>query len=141
MLPDPHFAWPFFADHHRDLARAVRHWSKQHLASTPFPSPHATDALEAHCRTLVRQLGAAGWLRWCVPISPSGASDPAARLDTRALCLLRETFARHSALADFAFALQGLGAGALSLFGDERQKARYLPDTAEGRQIAAFALS
>lgn len=141
MLPAPHFAWPFFADHHRDLARAVRHWSKQHLASTPFPSPHATDALEAHCRALVRQLGATGWLRWCVPISPSGASDPAARLDTRALCLLRETFAWHSALADFAFALQGLGAGALSLFGDERQKAHYLPDTAEGHRIAAFALS
>ncbi len=59
----------------------------------------------------------------------------------RTLCLARETLARHDGLADFAFAMQGLGSGPISLFGTADQRARYLPAVARGEKIAAFALS
>ena len=99
---------------------------------------HTTD-IDAECRALVRQLGEAGWLAHAIAGTAHGAATD--RIDTRALCLIRETLARHSGLADFAFAMQGLGSGAISLFGTEAQKARYLPRVARGTVIAAFALS
>ncbi len=86
----------------------------------------------------MRQLGDAGWLRYCVPAAHGGAL-PA--LDSRALCLLRETLARHDGLADFAFAMQGLGSGAITLAGSDAVRAHYLPRVARGEAIAAFALS
>jgi alkylation response protein AidB-like acyl-CoA dehydrogenase len=94
--------------------------------------------VDAECRALVRRLGDAGWLRHAVPAAHGGAS---ARLDVRALCLVRETLARADGLADFAFAMQGLGAGPISLFGSEALRARYLRRVAAGEAIAAFALS
>jgi acyl-CoA dehydrogenase len=94
--------------------------------------------VDAECRDLVRRLGAAGWLRYTVPASHGGAFE---RLDVRALCLARETLARADGLADFAFAMQGLGAGPISLFGSDELKARYLPPVAAGDAVAAFALS
>jgi alkylation response protein AidB-like acyl-CoA dehydrogenase len=95
--------------------------------------------VDAQCRALVRQLGAGGWLRHAVGGAEYGGA--AASIDTRSICLIRETLARHSGLADFAFAMQGLGSGAISLAGTVQQKQQYLARVAQGEAIAAFALS
>ncbi len=126
--------WPFFEPAHRDLAANLKAWAARHL-SAPEPGTHDVDA---ECRTLVRQLGDAGWLRYCVPASHGGALE---KLDVRSICLCREILAERSGLADFAFAMQGLGAGPISLFGSEKLKKRYLPGVEKGESIAAFALS
>ncbi|MDQ0139269.1 acyl-CoA dehydrogenase family protein [Cupriavidus necator] len=122
---------PLFDDAHRALERELDGWCAQHLQV----DHRDTDAA---CRALVRQLGEAGWLRYCVPAAHGGAL-PA--LDSRSLCLLRETLARHDGLADFAFAMQGLGSGAITLAGSDALRAGYLPRVARGEAIAAFALS
>ena len=127
-------AWPFFDDTHRQLACSAASWAAEHLEGN---TPSHSDVDES-CRSLVQQLGAAGWLRYCIAAEYGGRL---AQLDARAICLLRETFAYRSALADFVFAMQGLGSGAISLFGSDAQKARYLPRVASGAAIAAFALS
>jgi acyl-CoA dehydrogenase len=124
--------WPFLDDHHRDLADRLEAWCSDHLSD-----PHGEN-VDAECRHLVAALGEAGWLRYCVPASHGGVHDA---LDIRSLALIRETLARHSGLADFAFAMQGLGSGTISLLGTDAQKAAYLPDVAAGRKIAAFALT
>ncbi|HET8745266.1 MAG TPA: acyl-CoA dehydrogenase family protein [Ramlibacter sp.] len=125
--------WPFLEPHHRALARELEGW-----CTTQLPHGHPED-VDAACRSLVRQLGAAGWLRYTVGgVACGGAAET---IDTRALCLLRETFARHSGLADFAFAMQGLGSGAITLHGTPAQKKRYLTRVATGEAIPAFALS
>ena len=95
--------------------------------------------MDGACRALVARLGAGGWLRHAVGGRDYGGAQDA--IDTRAICLIRETLARHAGLADFAFAMQGLGSGAIALFGSEEQKLRYLPRVAAGEAIAAFALS
>ncbi|SOZ35348.1 acyl-CoA dehydrogenase family protein [Cupriavidus neocaledonicus] len=122
---------PLFDDTHRALERELDAWCMQHLRVDHSDT-------DAACRALVRQLGEAGWLRYCVPAAHGGAL-PA--LDSRSLCLLRETLARHDGLADFAFAMQGLGSGAISLAGSDALRAHYLPRVARGEAIAAFALS
>ncbi|POR55094.1 acyl-CoA dehydrogenase [Paraburkholderia eburnea] len=126
-------AWPFFEDRHRTLATDVETWAREHLAHVPH------DDVDNTCRAFVRKLGAAGWLRYGVGGTAYGGHGDT--IDTRAVCLLRETLARHSGLADFALAMQGLGSGAISLAGNDAQKARYLPRVAQGEAIAAFALS
>ena len=126
-------AWPFFEDRHRALAAGIETWSREHLAHVPH------DDVDATCRALVRQLGEAGWLRYGVGGTAYGGHGDT--IDTRAVCLLRETLAKHSGLADFALAMQGLGSGAISLAGNDAQKSRYLPRVARGEAIAAFALS
>jgi acyl-CoA dehydrogenase len=131
-LDRSHLAWPFFDDAHRALAADLGAWASGAL------SADAHGDADAACRSLVRALGDAGWLRWCVPASHGGAL---ATLDSRALCLARETLAYHDGLADFAFAMQGLGSGAITLAGSAAQKARWLPAVAKGEAIAAFALS
>ena len=125
-------AWPFFDDTHRALARSAHDWAAQALHDA------AHDDVDARCRTLVRRLGDAGWLRYCVPAALGGALP---QLDSRALCLVRETFAYHDGLADFAFAMQGLGSGAITLAGTPAQQAVILPQVARGELITAFALS
>ena len=127
-----HLDWPFFADHHRALATELDAWA---LTSLPR-SDHAD--VDRSCRELVRALGADGFLRYCVPASHGGALPG---LDSRALCVVRETLAYHDGLADFAFALQGLGSGAITLAGTDAQKAHWLPAVGAGSAIAAFALS
>ncbi len=127
--------WPFFEPRHRRLADDLDAWAADAVAPL---SQAGEDDPDGTVRALVRALGDAGWLRHAVPAPHGGAAE---RLDVRALCLIRETLARHGGLADFAFAMQGLGAAPFSLFGDEGQKARYLPRVAEGRAVAAFALS
>lgn len=123
---------PFFDDAHRRLESELDAWCAGHVRDIDH---HDADAA---CRTLVRKLGQAGWLRYCVPQAFGGAL-PA--LDSRALCVLRETLARHDGLADFAFAMQGLGSGAITLAGSDAVRERYLPRVAKGEAIAAFALS
>jgi len=124
--------WPFFADAHRDLAAKLDKWAKQEIAGGD-----EQDVDEA-CRSLVKKLGRAGWLKYAVPAAYGGALD---QLDVRSLCIVRETLSRISGLADFSFAMQGLGAGPISLFGSEALKERYLRRVAEGEAIAAFAIS
>ncbi|MEO5813866.1 MAG: acyl-CoA dehydrogenase family protein [Gemmatimonadaceae bacterium] len=125
-------SWPFFEETHRTLAPALQQWAEREVDQ----SPH--EDVDGACRTLVAQLGGAGWLRHVVPADSGGASE---RLDVRTLCIARETLARVSGLADFAFAMQGLGAGPISLFGTPALRARYLPRVARGEAIAAFAIS
>ena len=120
--------WPFFDDSHRRLAEDLESWCQ-----TEIEERDEADVDET-CRTFVRTLGEGGWLRYCVP-------DAEGRLDVRSLALIRETLARHSGLADFAFAMQGLGSGTITLFGSEEQKAAHLPAVARGEKIAAFALT
>ncbi|HEX4966564.1 MAG TPA: acyl-CoA dehydrogenase family protein [Thermoanaerobaculia bacterium] len=131
-MPDATFlSWPFFDDSHRDLARDLDGWCRREIA--PLAGQEDED-LDGTCREIVRRLGAGGWLRRAV-------SETGERLDVRSLCLIRETLARSSGLADFVFALQGLGSGPLSLFGSEEQRRTWLPRVAAGEAIPAFALS
>jgi acyl-CoA dehydrogenase len=131
-----HLDWPFFRPEHRALATRAGEWATTHLANADHPDERVR--VDARCRELVRQLGAAGLTRYCVRGADGGVLP---ELDARAICLLRETLARWDGLADFAFAMQGLGSGALSLAGDPALRARYLPRVAAGELIAAFALS
>ena len=124
--------WPFFDDAHRRLAADLEAWCEAELGHG-----HGDD-IDAECRALVRTLGDGGWLRYCVPAAWGGVHET---LDVRSLALIRETLARHDGLADFAFAMQGLGSGTISLFGTEAQKASFLPAVAKGEKIAAFALT
>ena len=129
-----HLALPFFDDVHRALGPRLADWmGGQHVDES--------DDRQA-CREWVARLGDNGWLRYCVPAGPGGALGGALdTLDSRALVILRETLAFHSPLADFAFAMQGLGSGAITLAGTPAQQAAYLPQVASGAKIAAFALS
>lgn len=125
--------WPFFDDAHRRLRADIAAF-----AGAEVPGLVDHDHVDQSCRDLVRALGDAGFLRHAV-VAPHGGARQA--LDVRTLCLMRETLAYESGLADFAFAMQGLGTGPISLFGTDEHKARYLPAVAEGRRLAAFALS
>jgi acyl-CoA dehydrogenase len=133
MSDTQYLAWPFFDDRHRELAHKLESWATQHI------SHHHGPDVDAECRALVKTLGAAGWLRHAVgSVAYGGASET---IDTRAICLIRETLARHSGLADFAFAMQGLGSGAITLAGTAEQRSAWLPRVASGDAICAFALS
>ena len=123
--------WPFFNDSHRKLAAHLEEWCEQNLADLPH---HDEDAV---CQQLVERLGKDGWLKHSAP----DPIDPAGRHDVTSLCLIRETLARYHGLADFAFAMQGLGAAAIALFGNAEQKTEWLPRTRNGSAIAAFALT
>ncbi len=131
MADRNHFDWPFFEPRHKVLAAELDAWAKAHTG-------HGKD-VDEECRRLVRALGEGGWLKYAIGGITYGAF--ADNIDTRAVCLIRETLARYSGLADFAFAMQGLGSGAITLFGTPAQKQRYLTRVAEGSTIAAFAIS
>src|SRR6185312_14715487 len=119
------------------LANELELWAGHMLSEDTHP--HSVREVDEACRTLVRQLGEGGWLKYAIGGKAYGASADA--IDTRAVCLIRETLSFHSGLADFAFAMQGLGSGAISNFGTHDQKQRYLPRVASGAAIAAFAIS
>ncbi len=133
MSDRTYLEWPFFEAEHRELANRLDVWAHQNLSDA-----HESANVDDTCRQLVKRLGAGGWLRYAVPAAYGGVLE---RIDSRSLCLIRETLARHAGLADFAFAMQGLGSGAISLYGSESLKQRYLPRVASGEWIAAFALS
>ena len=131
-MPDQSFIhWPFFDHSHRQLRTELCDWMKFH------DEDHDANPDEI-CRKWVRELGQGGWLRHCVPREWGGKSDT---LDVRSLSLCRDSLAYHSGLADFSFAMQGLGSGPISLFGSAAQRQQYLPGVAAGTSIAAFALS
>ncbi len=130
LAPTAHLELPFFGDSHRELGLRLADWAPQQEVDE-------SDDRRA-CRQWVRLLGDSGWLRYCVPAAFGGALE---KLDSRALVILRETLAFHSPLADFAFAMQGLGSGAITLAGSPAQQADYLGAVARGDKIAAFALS
>ena len=133
MADRTYLDWPFFEPHHGELARRLDAWAGEHIGA------HAGGDVDAQCRELVRQLGQGGWLSHAVAGRDVGGHADV--IDTRAICLIRETLARHDGLADFAFAMQGLGSGAISLQGTPEQRRRYLPRVASGQALAAFALS
>jgi acyl-CoA dehydrogenase len=133
MAGTDYLDWPFFEPRHAQLARALDAWAGANLRDA-----HDGD-VDARCRALVTQLGQGGWLRHAIGGTRHGAAGET--IDTRTICLIRETLARHAGLADFAFAMQGLGSGALTLFGSEAQQRAWLPRVATGEAIAAFALS
>ena len=133
MNPTQHLDWPFFEDRHRALAAELDAWAAAHITHQ-----HGSN-VDDECRQLVRQLGEAGWLRHAIAGREHGGANDT--IDTRAICLIRETLARHAGLADFAFAMQGLGSGAISLAGTTEQRATWLPKVAKGEAISAFALS
>ena len=134
MTDTTYLGWPFFEERHRGLARELESFAAGGLAGLG-DEPHDDAALDAACREIVRRLGDAGLLNNCCVLAPGG------NFDVRSLALSRDVLARHHALADFAFAMQGLGTGPISIAGDERQRAAYLPPVMRGERIAAFALS
>jgi acyl-CoA dehydrogenase len=129
MIERSFLSWPFFEERHRRLADEIDAWAKANLTQADHRD------VDASCRDLVARLGRAGWLMHTAP------GEETAAINVRTLALIRETLARHSGLADFAFAMQGLGAGPISLFGTPAQRAEWLPKTRAGKAIAAFALS
>ncbi|CRL13487.1 acyl-CoA dehydrogenase family protein [Phaeobacter italicus] len=128
MADKTFLSWPFFEDRHRSLAVELDDWAAGALGDVDHSD---TDAA---CRSLVTALGEAGWTQ-------HSAAMTGERLDVRSLCLIRETLARHDGLADFAFAMQGLGTGAISLFGTQAQQQEWLPLTRAGKAMSAFALT
>jgi len=138
MTGSSHLDWPFLEPRHKALATELDLWAHRVLRDEPGHRPSVPEVDDA-CRKLVRQLGDGGWLKYAIGGLSYGAS--ADTIDTRAVCLIRETLARHSGLADFAFAMQGLGSGAISIFGSHEQKQRYLPCVVKGTAIAASAIS
>ena len=136
-MDQSHLNWPFLEPHHKALALELDAWASTRLLALIGETTGDLD-IDATCRSLVRALGDDGWLRYCAPAKYGGTYDG---IDVRALCIIRETLARYSGLADFAFAMQGLGSGAISLFGSEALKEAYLPAVVTGDKIAAFALS
>jgi acyl-CoA dehydrogenase len=135
MAAAAHLKWPFFETRHRELHQRLEAWCASNLQAA---HNHARDAVDAHCIDVVRRLGAAGILRHCVRADDGGVS---ADFDVRSIALIRESLARFDGLADFAFAMQGLGSGALTLSGSVQLRQRYLPRVVRGEALAAFALS
>jgi len=141
--------WPFFTDAHRKLAASLEEWAEREITEGIAGAERQLDGqkggsvtgtgdVDAACRSVVRKLGKAGWLRYTVPAAYGGAHD---QLDVRSLCIARETLARISGLADVSFAMQGLGSGPITLFGSRALKERYLRRVGRGEAIAAFAIS
>ena len=130
MADKSFLTWPFFEDKHRALARDIEAWADANLTHVDHENT------DAECRSLVVGLGEAGFLSHSA-VDPENSTP----LDVRSLCLIRETLARHDGLADFSFAMQGLGTGAISLFGTDAQKSEWLPKTRTGKAISAFALT
>ena len=130
-----HLDWPFFEPRHAELARRADTWAAANLGYAHDEDARAPKGAtaDATCRRLVKELGAAGWLSHCAPAE--------APVEVRSLALLREVFAYHAGLADFAFIMQGLGSGPIALAGTAAQKQRYVARAARGEAIAAFALS
>ena len=138
-MPDQTFLdWPFFEDHHRAHAAKLRDWAENEIAPLEGEEPHTTKEVDDLTRTFVSKLGEGGWLKYCVPKAYGGAMES---FDVRTLALTREILGYYSGLADFAFAMQGLGTGSITLFGSNEQKKAYLPAVATGEKLAAFAIS
>lgn len=126
--------WPFFDDHHRTLAAELDAWVAAEIA----PLGHSEHDIDGQCKVILTKLAQGGWLDYAVPRAYGGKFD---ELDVRSLCLIRETLGRTSGLADFVFAMQGLGSGTITLFGSDAIKQEYLTGVRNGTKTAAFALT
>ena len=133
-----HLAWPFFDEAHRVFKTQLQDWTSKQFAAQHVHD-ESRDAIDRECVSLVKALGQGGWLKPAIAGKAYGGASEV--IDTRTICLLREELAWHHGLADFAFAMQGLGSGAISLKGTPEQQAAYLPRVAKGEALAAFALS
>ena len=133
-----HLAWPFFEASHQDFKAKLQAWTSQQFANL-HGHDESREAIDKECVSLVQALGQGGWLKPAIAGQAYGGASEV--IDTRTICLLREELAWHHGLADFAFAMQGLGSGAISLKGTPEQQAAYLPRVASGQALAAFALS
>jgi len=133
-----HLAWPFFDESHRSFKSQLQTWTRQQFADL-HDHDESRDAIDRECVSLVKALGQGGWLKPAITGQMHGGAADV--IDTRTICMLREELAWHHGLADFAFAMQGLGSGAISLKGTPEQQAEYLPRVAKGEALAAFALS
>ena len=135
-MPDrSYLKWPFFEERHRQLADELNEWCRH----TQWPDYGGTiEDTDEGCRLRIQMRAEGGWLKGCVPKAFGGRTE---KLDVRSLCLIRETLARYDALADFSFAMQGLGSGAVSILGNPEQQQNILNAVSEGRKIAGFALS
>ena len=133
-----HLAWPFFEATHREFKASLQDWTSKQFANL-HSHDESRSAIDKECVSLVKALGQGGWLKPAIAGKAHGGASEV--IDTRTLCLLREELAWHHGLADFAFAMQGLGSGAISLKGTPEQQAAYLPRVASGSALAAFALS
>jgi acyl-CoA dehydrogenase len=133
-----HLAWPFFDEAHRVFKTQLQEWTTKQFADQ-HGHDESRDAIDRECVSLVKALGQGGWLKPAIAGKAHGGASEV--IDTRTICLLREELAWHHGLADFAFAIQGLGSGAISLKGTPEQQAAYLPRVAKGEALAAFALS
>lgn len=138
MADQSYLNWPFFDDSHRQFAANFSTWADSEIVPMVGDEPETTEALDTLSRSLVTKLGAGGWLRHCVPAAYGGVSET---LDVRKICLARDTLAQIDGLAEFAFAMQGLGSVAVTLFGSDAQKELLLPKVAAGEAIPAFAIS
>lgn len=136
-MPNPAFLnWPFFDARHRELRAALQVWCAEN--SDAITHDESRESVDEMCRGIVKRLGTAGFTRYCVRADQGGLCED---FDVRAISILRETLAQFDGLADFAFAMQGLGSGAITLAGSKELQAKYLPKVARGEAIAAFALS
>ena len=138
MNSGSHLAWPFFDEAHRVFKTQLQEWTSKQFADQ-HSHDESRDAIDRECVSLVKALGQGGWLKPAIAGKAHGGASEV--IDTRTICLLREELAWHHGLADFAFAMQGLGSGAISLKGTPEQQAAYLPRVAKGEALAAFALS
>lgn len=132
IIDQSYLEWPFFEDHHRKLAGDLENWCKKNIKDLDHSD------VDRACKDILKKLSEGGWLKYVVPKSYGGIFDD---FDVRSLCIIRETLARHDGLADFVFAMQGLGSGTITLFGSDQNKAEYLPLVANGEKMAAFALT
>lgn len=132
IVDQSYLEWPFFEEHHRKLAADLEDWCQQSLQNIDHSD------VDQACKDILSKLAQGGWLKYVVPKAYGGIFDD---FDVRSLCLIRETLGRHDGLADFVFAMQGLGSGTITLFGSEAIKSEYLPAVANGTKMAAFALT
>ena len=130
--------WPFFDDNHRRFASDLTAWAKQEIAPLENDDHHTNEALDSSFKNIIKKLGDDGWLKYTIPAAYGGALD---NFDVRHMALARSILGYHTGLADFAFAMQGLGSGSITLFGSEELKQQYLPDVGLGNRTAAFAIS
>lgn len=132
IIDQSYLEWPFFEDHHRNLANDLESWCQKNIKNIDHSD------VDQACKDILQKLAEGGWLKYVIPKAYGGIFDD---FDVRSLCIIRETLARHDGLADFVFAMQGLGSGTITLFGSEENKTEYLPFVANGEKMAAFALT
>ena len=130
--------WPFFDERHRNFATKLTTWAKNEIAPLENDDHNTNETLDRSFKSIIHKLGEAGWLKYTIPKAFGGALD---ELDVRHMALARSILGYHAGLADFAFAMQGLGSGSITLFGSEELKQKYLPDVGLGKRTAAFAIS